>query len=234
MKIPPFWMSTAGKSVVAVFLCAVAVGVCLVMPDPNSESVSGIRMELPAQHAGWIGEEIEPTEGEKRVLPPDTRFAKMRYIRGDEAIFVSIVLSGAEKRSIHRPEVCLPAQGWEIRSAHGRQIVLDDKRTLPVTVLTVARHVQLANGRDALLRSKVFYWFVGKDVVTASNWKRVFLTSYDRIFRQLNHRWAYVLVQTYVTEGIVPGGRNETDTEDYLDRFLSGLVPQFQEPSSAL
>ena len=156
----------------------------------------------------------------------------MRYTRGDEAVFVSIVLSGAEKRSIHRPEVCLPAQGWQIRSAHGREVRLDDGRTLPVTVLTVARNVQFANGRDGVLSSKVFYWFVGKDVVTASNWKRVFLTSYDRVFHQLNHRWAYVMVQTYVTEGIRPGGRNGPDTEEFLDGFLSGLVPQFQAPPS--
>ena len=77
----------------------------------------------------------------------------MRYTRGDEAVFVSIVLSGAEKRSIHRPEVCLPAQGWQIRSAHGREVRLDDGRTLPVTVLTVARNVQFANGRDGVLSS---------------------------------------------------------------------------------
>ena len=75
MSTAPFWKSAAGKSAVAVGLCAVAVAACLVMPDPNSESVSGIQLALPPAHAGWDGEEIEPTDGEKRVLPPDTRFA---------------------------------------------------------------------------------------------------------------------------------------------------------------
>ena len=51
--------------------------------------------------------------GEHRILPPDTQFRRRLYRASSGAEFlVSAVIGGETKNSIHRPELCLPAQGF--------------------------------------------------------------------------------------------------------------------------
>ena len=53
--------------------------------------------------------------GENTVLPKDTTILKRVYRSGWGTRFiVSAVISGAGKSSIHRPELCLPAQGFQM------------------------------------------------------------------------------------------------------------------------
>jgi hypothetical protein len=55
----------------------------------------------------------------------------------------------------------------------------------------------------------------------------VFLTSYDRITKNLNHRWAYVIVMSIVTEGFAPLGKNEAQTVQMLKEFTAEIAPTF-------
>jgi hypothetical protein len=139
----------------------------------------------------------------------------------------SIVLAGGEKRSIHRPEVCLPGQGWFIRSGEVVPIALKDGSTLEAMKLNLEREVDAGPGKRARIKSIFLYWFVGKKAVTPHHFKRVFLTSWDRIFRQLNHRWAYVIVTSMVTEGLVRNGKDEAQTLSMLKDFTAEIVPTF-------
>jgi hypothetical protein len=144
----------------------------------------------------------------------------------------SIVLSGGEKRSIHKPEICLPAQGWNIRGGQVEKIVLADGRPLEVMDLSLVRDVEVGPGDRRKLPAHYFYWFVGDQVTTPHHWKRMFLTSFDRITKNLNHRWAYVIVMSVVTEGFLPMGKNETQTIEMLKQFTAEAAPSFMQAST--
>jgi exosortase len=65
----------------------------------------------------WEGQPVDVTPIEREVLPPDTGFSRKSYVslhNLNDRVFLSIVLSGRDRTSIHRPEICLVGQGWTI------------------------------------------------------------------------------------------------------------------------
>jgi len=201
---------------------------CLLLPTPNTLPRAGVTMDLPERIAGFSGKVIAATPGEIATLPSDTQIVRREYVdlAGDR-IMASIVLSGGEKRSIHRPEVCLPAQGWSMRGGRVEDIALADGRDLQVMNLSLTRDVEIGPGDRRKLKAQYFYWFVGNGVTTPHHWNRVFLTSFDRITKNINHRWAYVIIMSIVTEGFVPNGKNETQTVEMLKQFTGQMAPTF-------
>ena len=201
---------------------------CLFTPSPNTAPLAGVIMDLPEKIGAFTGKVIAATPGELAILPTDTQIVRREYTDtvGDR-IMASIVLSGGEKRSIHRPEVCLPAQGWSMRGGKVERVALADGSDLDVMNLSLVRQVEVGPGDRRNLYAHYFYWFVGKNVTTPNHWHRVFLTSYDRITKNLNHRWAYVIVMSIVTEGFLPGGKSEPQTVQMLKEFTAEIAPTF-------
>jgi len=201
---------------------------CLLLPTPNTTPKAGVVMDLPERIAGFTGKIIPATPGEIATLPSDTQIVRREYVdlAGDR-IMASIVLSGGEKRSIHRPEVCLPAQGWSMRGGRVEDVLMADGRSLNVMDLSLTRDVEIGPGNRRKLNAHYFYWFVGNGVMTPHHWSRVFLSSFDRITKNINHRWAYVIVMSIVTEGLVPNGKNEMQTVEMLKQFTGQIAPTF-------
>lgn len=202
-------------------------GLCLISEDPNTPTEAGVKMELPDYLDGYVGQPAQVSQAELRMLPGDTVFERMTYhsIEGEQ-ILCSIVLAGGEKRSIHRPEVCLPAQGWTQKSRETIQVALADGRTIDVSLLRVSRPLELANGETIVIPSLFMYFFIGKDILTASHFERVFLTSWDRVIHSVNHRWAYVSVSSAITKTFRPySGKNEEETLAMLKAFIAEVAP---------
>ncbi|MFM8718311.1 MAG: exosortase-associated EpsI family protein, partial [Chthoniobacterales bacterium] len=172
-------------------------------------------------------EPVSPSE--LALLPGDTEFAKKIYqdLRGD-TLTAQVVLSGGEKRSIHRPEICLPAQGWTIQSGEAVPIMLSNGRTLDVMKLTLTRQIEVAPGERRTLKSYFLYWFVGKDTTTPYHWVRLAKTNWDMVTKKIQHRWAYVIVTAPVLEGFKPGAKSDQQTLDTLKDFVRQAVPKFQ------
>ena len=223
------WSRVAGLLVLGGGVAAI----CLLVPTPNTTPKAGVVMDLPVTVGGFTGKEVAATRGELVTLPKDTQITRREYVdAGGDRIMASIVLSGGEKRSIHRPEVCLPAQGWTMRGGRVEKIALADGRDLEVMDLSLVRDVEVAKGDRRKLYANYFYWFVGSGVTTPHHWSRVFLTSLDRITKNLNHRWAYVIVMSVVTEGFMPLGKNETQTVEMLKQFTAEAAPSFMRAST--
>ncbi len=183
-------------------------------------------MNLPRVVGGYVGQEMEVTQAEKTILPLDTEFERSVYSSLDGAeVNCQIVLSGGEKRSIHRPEICLPGQGWTIKSARPVEVKLGEGAHLEVMELTLERPVELQDGTRKSLESLFLYWFVGSDKTTAYHHERIFLTSKDRVLQNINHRWAYVVVSTPVLGSIIKGGRDHAATEAMLHEFIREITP---------
>jgi EpsI family protein len=208
---------------------------CQSTPETSQGTVAGVILQLPDAVKGFTGEDQPVSEAEIRLLPKDTGFAKKAYKDSDgDQVFGQIVLAGGEKRSIHRPEICLPAQGWNLKTGGAVPITLDDGRTLDVMRLIISKPVEVRPGVTKELTTVFLYWFVGKDMTTPYHWMRLAHANWDKVVHNINHRWAYVIVSAPVLDGFTPSGKNQEETMKMLESFVGEIAPKIMEPSVQL
>ncbi len=219
---------------VVVGLTGVTVLACLFLTPEADVSKAYVNMALPQSIGLFWGQEQDVSEAEKLILPPDTRFAKKNYSDGlGNEINCQVVLAGAEKRSIHRPEVCLPGQGWRIKSTSTLPVKLSNGQRLDMTKLIIGRPVTLRDGTSRELTSVFCYWFIGKGITTPSHLERILRTNLDMLLHNINHRWAYTIVSAPVLEGFVSGGRSEAETLATVKEFVAELSPRLMRDTPA-
>ncbi|MDK2963650.1 MAG: hypothetical protein PWQ29_1044 [Verrucomicrobiota bacterium] len=172
--------------------------------------------------------DIDPETGEKLytmslpeydALPHDTEFVKSIYTNAAaDSVFVSIVLSGRERNSIHRPQRCLVGQGNTIVSTKYMNIPLAGRGPLKVAVLETVRNYRGQDGERKAYRGYYAYWFVGHRRETASHYTRMFWLAWDRVVHSVAHKWAYIAV----------AGERGDDPEVYrreITDFVQKLYP---------
>ena len=201
------------------------------LPKAPATSPVGIALTLPIWVGNWLGEDSPVTPRELEVLAKDTAFARKVYTSpGGDKIFVSIVLSGDDMTSsIHRPERCLPAQGWSLQDSSARTLKIPDSGSLATTRLSSLRMVD-AKSQRITVQNLTYYWFVGYTDATASHFTRTMFDLRDRILHGYNQRWAYVTVAATVTEGLARPGRSEAETAKLIENFIGELVPKLTRP----
>jgi hypothetical protein len=168
-------------------------------------------------------------------LAKDTQFARKIYRSPDgDQIFVSIVLSGDDMASsIHRPERCLPAQGYNLRSSAKEAIPVGNSQSLDTTLLKSVRLVVDDAGNERLMTNLNYYWFIGYNHLTPSHLQRTLWDMRDRLLFGYDQRWAYVTVTGNVTEGLARPNRSEADTAKVIEGFTAELVHKLQTPTGA-
>lgn len=223
------WQVAAGVMVAA----ALASGLAQRLDALPVRSDTGVRLaadgrdpvDLPAfVGADWIGRRVPVSAVELSILPPDTGYSRRVYVALSDPrrqVLVSIVLSGRDRSSIHRPEICVEGQGWTIRDrfVHAFEGVRPDGAALPVSVLRLERTGP--DGRPAPML--LAYWFVSSEAVVATHAARLWHGAKDRLLRGRADRWAYVLVQTGAEDG-------ETAALDRMQTVLAGTIPAVQKP----
>jgi hypothetical protein len=222
-------------SIIVLVLAVVTIAVCWLIPPASADDEMGLVMDLPDNIAGLVGSAPIPvTQSEHEILPADTEFAGRTYAgpgipESDwiDRITCKIVLSGREKRSIHRPERCLPGQGWSVIDSRIIDVPLKSGHPLQVTALQLTRPIQTPDGKTHKLKFCYLYWYVGRRVSTPYSAIRVLLTNWDLIVHRSNQRWAYVIIAGFPTDNLVPGGRTEEQTMDALKRFIALAAPTF-------
>lgn len=230
---PTYWSSArvpAWKSGLLLVLGLATVMTCWLSRPADTTPVAGVLMDLPDSVPGWGGKETKISETELSILPGDTEFARMTYRNriGDE-ILCSIVLAGSQDRSIHRPERCLPGQGYSISQSTPLDLTMPGGQTLTVQCLELSRPHTLANGTTIPIRSLYLYWFVGDHFTTNSNLVRTARSIFDRVFLNRQHRWAYVIISSPITDSYMKWGRNREETRKILLAFMQSIVPRFQK-----
>jgi EpsI family protein len=203
------------------------LGSVFLLPKKIEIQPAAINMALPTFVGEWYGADQPILQGEKDSLGPDTQFVRKLYTdaRGDQ-IFVSIVLSGPDmSTSIHRPERCLPAQGWTVVDTSVVGIPMK-QGNLAATRLRNIRSFRPEKGAPVTIYSLDYYWFVGHDTQTPSHLQRTWLDIRDRVLKGQNQQWAYVTVISTITKGLYPFGRSEPETDELLRNFIRELVPQ--------
>ena len=211
----------------AMLLCG--LGSVLLLPKKIEIQPAAIDPSLPTFVGEWYGADQPVSQGEKDSLGPDTQFVRKLYTsaRGDQ-IYVSIVFSGPDmSTSIHRPERCLPAQGWTIADTRVTEIPIGSQ-ILKATRLHNVRTFRNANSEPMNVYSLNYYWFVGHDGRTPSHYERTWIDIRDRVLKGENQQWAYVTVISTIMKGLQPLGKSEEETDEMLKRFVGELVPQLQ------
>jgi EpsI family protein len=204
------------------------------LPASPKQQPIGVEMALPTLIGEWFGKDAAVTEKERTDLGPDTEFSRKTYSNhsGDE-IFVSIVLAGQDMNtSIHRPERCLPAQGWTIADSKVVSIPLDDQNhVLKATRLHNVRPVRMQDGRQFNIYNLNYYWFVGHNDMTPSHITRTAYDIRDRLLKGYNQRWAYITVAAVITKGLKDSGRSDEEVDEIIQSFVKELVPKIHKPS---
>jgi hypothetical protein len=212
---------------------------CLLSPAPQGGKEPGVVMQLPLRVGPLVGTPRKPDKIELEKLPTDTEFAKMTYVtnaaNADErdVAHVSVVLAGAESRSIHRPEVCLTGQGWTINGSRIVPIEIIPGHTLFVKDLSISGTFASQGGKARAMRAHYVYWFAGNGITTPSHFERLWRSTCDAVLHNVNHRWAYASIMAQVTNDQDPaesGERRRTDeqTQRLISFLVQNLVPQFQ------
>jgi EpsI family protein len=150
----------------------------------------------------WAGRAVPVSAVEREILPADTGYAKRQYlpIGGvGPGVFLSVVLSGRDRSSIHRPELCLVGQGWPIVGRREQPLRIGSE-TITVSVLSVRRETVTKRGR-VVVPQVVVYWFAGGDATVASHWGRFGIDTWNRLAHGRVDRWAYILMQTDAADG---------------------------------
>ncbi len=179
----------------------------------RAEGTAGVRLapdgrnpvELPTWlDRAWLGSPVPVSPVEREVLPPDTGFSRKLYtplLKAGSPVLFSVVLSGRDRSSIHRPEVCLVGQGWTIEQVEEQVFpVAGHPAGAPLTVLHVRREVVRPDGRRVVVPGVVVYGFVGRDRIVATQAQRLWRGAWAGLQGQ-PERWAYVLLQTDATDG---------------------------------
>lgn len=157
--------------------------------------------------------------GEWRALPRDTVIFKKQYFhnhREEDSVYAGVVLSGSDRASIHRPELCMPSQGHTIEYAELIDVPLPGRNPLQIKILNLSR--RFPNGQKVY--TYYAYWFVGKDTETPHHLERMLWMATDRIFRNVSHRWAYISLS-----GQKPSV-DSTAHHDTLRDIVQHLYPQ--------
>ena len=147
--------------------------------------------------------------GEHRILPPDTQFRRRMYRSTSGAEFlVSAVIGGETKNSIHRPELCLPAQGYLLAHPHD------------FMVGGVPFHAVEMTPPGGVPGTLAYTFFNQDGVRTASHLARILRDVWDRSFHNRVDRWVMVTVYAGSPHGF---SRRSLAGRVELDAFLLKL-----------
>jgi EpsI family protein len=210
-------------------LIGCGLGIAIFIPSDTKIEPCRVVMQLPESLGAWMGKDAVVTQKEHDMLAEDTKFCRKVYDDGfGGQVYVSIVLSGNDlDHSIHRPERCLPAQGWTIVDTSSLKIPVPEAPggNLPVTRLHNMRQEKL-NGHIVNVYNLNYYWFVGYSDITANHFQREYIDLKDRLLHGYNQRWAYVTVAATVTKNLIPFGRDEAQTDAMVQKLITMVYPR--------
>ena len=149
--------------------------------------------------------------GERTILPSDTRILKRIYSTPHSQFLVSAVIGGTSKSSIHRPELCMPAQGF---------LMLDPR---DFTVDGRPYHaIRLENPRGPA-HVLAYTFFNQAGVRTSSHVHRILVDIWDRSVLNRIDRWVMITVSAGNEGGFSLGHEADRAT---LEGFLSKLAKE--------
>jgi hypothetical protein len=193
------------------------------LPDSNR-----LQVFLPEKVLDYQSESVDIDEVTQKALPQDTSFGQRRYTAPDGFVtLVNVVLMGADRTSLHKPQFCLEGQGWHIDKGASAEtkvpIIRPSTYDLPVIKLVTSKQVE-ANGQTQTARGLYVYWFVADNALSgsASGMERVLSSARQLVHTGVLQRWAYVSCFAVCAPG------QEDATFERMKLFIAAATPEFQ------
>ena len=220
----------------ALALCATTLVLCSSYSSQPVLSAPGVSMDLPPSLGQAQGLEVPMTQRERGGLASDITLSRYQYLASNRSpVLATVVLSGESRRGLHRPDVCLPGQGWSIMDRMVVPVPLQDDAANEAMMLRVYRDLPTEDGTVIRVRGINLFWYEGYGGVhTADYYTHVFLTYFDSVFKNLNHRWALVSFFIQLPESR-PGeysGLEEAQALEELREFVGQLGPKVLKRST--
>ncbi|HTL56895.1 MAG TPA: exosortase-associated EpsI family protein [Candidatus Limnocylindrales bacterium] len=200
------------------------------LPGIKTHSLAGsirLQADLPERVLDYTSEEKNVDDITLGTLPPDTSFGQRKYVSADGfRLDLSVVLMGADRTSLHKPQFCLPGQGLQIDDARSAETTIHVERPisydLPVVKLFV--RTDKVNGQPMKFSGVYVYWYVCDDGVSAtlSGFQRMWWSAKKLLRTGVLQRWAYV--NCWAT---CPPGQEDA-TFERMKKFIAASVPEFQ------
>ncbi len=193
-------------------------------PIPGSVMM---KIELPERVLDFTSTNVPEPEVVLGYLPKDSSFVE-RYYSAPDGFWTTatIILMGADRTSIHRPDYCLPGQGWTINSRTATNITIGGEQpyALPVFKWTIHNSLQTQDGQKREVGGVYVFWFVADNEQTPNYVQFQYYLLRDLLFSGKLQRWAYVSYFALCAPG------QEEATYARLEKLIAASVPEYQLP----
>jgi hypothetical protein len=197
-------------------------------PGLKTEAIPGsvqVKINLPERVLDFTSTNVPEPELVLSYLPPDTSYAERFYTAPDGfRVQNTIVLMGADRTSIHKPDYCLPGQGWVIKDKSVVNIPMAGAPgyQLPVAKWVLSNSFQTADGQKQQVSGIYVFWLVADGEETPDNYQRMWWQARDLLRTGVLQRWAYVSYFSICAPG------QEAATFERMKNFIAHSVPEYQ------
>jgi hypothetical protein len=196
----------------------------LVLKDEEGKPVGTNSVYIPEIVAGIKGTLLPITKEELDALPVDTMYGRRLFAWPDQfQVQANVVLSGRDRNSIHRAQICLTAQGWTIEDTQEISIPMTKPHAyhLPAMKMNVSRRVKKGD-EYRTVRALFVCWFLTDREINADHTRRMNATMLHVLRTGEMPRWAYASFMCGL------GSADEKPTLERLTKFITEIVPEFQ------
>ncbi len=186
-----------------------------------------MKLELPETVLDFTSTNMPESELELGYFPKDTSYARRIYHAPDGfAVSSTLILMGADRTSIHKPDYCLPGQGWTIRSKKTARLKIagTPPYELPVSEWTVSNSFPTPDGGHQAVGGVYVFWFVADGEETPSHDRFMSWLALDLLRKGVWQRWAYVSYFATCEPG------QEDAALARVEKLVAAAVPAFQPP----
>jgi len=183
--------------------------------------------DLPEHVLDYASTNVPQADIVVETLPKDTSFAQRRYTALDGFwVNANIILMGTDRTSIHKPEYCLPGQGWQLGEKTVINIPIEGaaKYELPVARWVIRNSFKDQDGKTIEVSGIYVFWFVADGEETPDYRTRIWWLTRDLLTTGVLQRWAYVSYFAICNPG------QEDTTFKRMEKLIAASVPEFQFP----
>jgi hypothetical protein len=194
------------------------------MPVPGSVVM---KINLPERVLDFTSTNVPEPQVVRDDVPPDTSYAERIYFAPDGFwVQNTIVLMGADRTSIHKPDYCLPGQGWTIKekSVVNIPVAGTPGYELPVAKWVIGNLIQLPDGQKRAVSGLYVFWLVADGEQTPDNYQRMWWQARDLLRTGVLQRWAYISYFAVCAPG------QEEATFERMKNLIGHSVPEYQKP----
>jgi len=186
-----------------------------------------MKIDLPENVLDFTSTNVPEAQIVVDTLPKDTSFAQRRYMEPDGFwVNANIVMMGRDRTSIHKPEYCLPSQGWHIDQKDVVNLSIGGPHIyqMPVAKWLLSLSAKMPDGSKREFRGFYVFWFVAHNAETTSHWQRIKWMALGLLRTGVLQRWAYVSYFAVCEPG------QEDATFERMKKLIAASVPEFQLP----